>query len=354
MSLAFLYLRFILHCKKELMSKTVLVTGGAGYIGSHIALLMAQQGHTVIIFDDLLHNQPSNFSWATVINGNLADQQLLEHTFSYYPVDAVIHCAASIEVGQSVTDPLVFYANNVGNTVQLLQIMKTYDVRKIIFSSSCAVYGIPQITPIPEDHPKNPINPYGMSKLMVETILEDARKAYGIQYINLRYFNAAGVLPASGLGEYHQPETHLIPLLMQAAYEQKPFFLFGEDYPTPDGSCIRDFLHVWDIALAHAKAFTYLDDNNPSESFNLGSGCGSSVKEIIFHVQSISGQKIEVKIVPSRPGDPSQLIADPHKAFSILGWEAEHSSLHTIIKTAHDHFFYQYRRFLNKNSQKEA
>lgn len=319
------------------MSNAILITGGAGYIGSHISYLLAQQNHSVIILDDARHNQPINFSWTTLIKGNFGNIALLESLFSHYHIDAVIHCAASIEVGQSVKDPLSFYENNVGSTVQLLKIMQAYNVTKLIFSSSCAVYGIPQIIPIPENHPKNPISPYGKSKLMVETILEDARNAYGLQYINLRFFNAAGVLFNVGLGEYHQPETHLIPLLLRAAYEHRPFYIYGIDYATADGTCIRDFLHVWDIAHAHSKALAYLDQNQ-SGSFNLGSGKGISVKEIIEHVESISGKKIGIKIGARRPGDPSHLIADISKAQSLLGWYPEHSFLDFIIQTAHDQF----------------
>jgi UDP-glucose 4-epimerase len=211
--------------------------------------------------------------------------------------------------------------------------MRKYQVSKIIFSSSCAVYGKPKIIPIPEDHPKNPISPYGMSKLMIETILEDCHTAYGMHYINLRYFNAAGILPDSGLGEYHQPETHLIPLLFKAAYEQKPFFLYGTEHPTPDGSCIRDFLHVWDIAHAHAKAVNYLNTYQQSDSFNIGTGQGVSVKEIIKKIEKITQKTIPITIACPRPGDPAILIAESTKAKAI-GWHPHYSAIDYILQTA--------------------
>ena len=307
------------------MLSTILITGGAGYIGSHIALLLVQQGYDVVILDNLRHGQTFNHSWGTFINGDLSDKKLLDDIFSHHTIDAVMHFAASAEVGRSLQQPLDFYANNVSNTVTLLQTMIAHGVKKFIFSSSCAVYGTPHIIPIPEDHPKNPISPYGKTKLMVETILEDAQRAHGLQYVALRYFNAAGAKPEHGLQEVHNPETHLIPLLLQATREQKPFYIFGNDYPTEDGTCVRDFLHVWDIAYAHLKALEHLNNGNPSDCFNLGTGHGFSVKQIIDAAQNICNTKIKTIVTEKRAGDPPVLIADASRARNILQWEPRFS-----------------------------
>jgi len=316
------------------MQQTVLVTGGAGYIGSHTALLLAQHGYKVIILDNLSQGQQFNQPWATCIQADCADQQVLTNLFSQHPIHAVFHFAASIEVGASVKSPITYYINNVVKTVQLLETMLAHGVSKFIFSSSCAVYGDPQALPLTEDHPKSPISPYGRNKLMVEMILNDLNKAYNLEYVALRYFNAAGALPEHGLGEQHSPETHIIPLLLRAAIAQKPFSIFGTDHATQDGTCVRDYLHVLDLAQAHVLALKHLEAGNPSDAFNLGTGHGFSVKQMIEHVEHVTELKIKTILAEKRAGDPPALIADPTRAQNILGWEPRFSDLDFIIRSA--------------------
>jgi len=333
------------------MKPTILVTGGAGYIGSHTSFYLAQQGYNVIVLDTLRHKQtlhPSSFVFAQelsrtssdkdkikVLDKDFSDQATLAEIFSTYNVQAVMHFAALIEVGESVKHPFAFYENNVIKTIKLLQTMIAYNVKQFVFSSSCAVYGTPDIVPIPENHPKNPISPYGKNKLMVEMCLEDCARAYGLQFISLRYFNAAGALDQEGLGEQHDPETHLIPLALKAAHENRPFYLFGDNYDTPDGSCVRDFLHVQDLASAHAQALHYLQKTKKSEFFNLGTGTGYSVKQVIAAIEKECGKKIAVQVKPRREGDPAKLIANPTKAKTMLQWQPCHSSLENIVASAH-------------------
>jgi UDP-glucose 4-epimerase len=315
------------------MKQTVLVIGGAGYIGSHTAYLLSQQ-YTVIVLDTLVHGQSFTHPWATFIHGDYGDRVLLEQLFSRYQITYVMHFAAYIEVGQSVTEPLRFYHNNVANTITLLHTMRTHNCTTLIFSSSCAVYGTPHYIPIDEQHPRTPISPYGHTKLMVEQILHDCATAYGLQYVALRYFNAAGGLPAQKLYEQHTPETHLIPLLIRACYERTPFALFGADYPTADGSCIRDFLHVLDIAQAHIHAIEYLAKGNESTAFNLGTGQGISVRQMIQTVEKIIGSPIMVIEKNRRAGDPACLVADASKAYSLLAWHPQRSKVDTLIDSA--------------------
>jgi len=317
------------------MKQTILVTGGAGYIGSHTALLLVQQGYSVIVLDALVHNQTFNHPWTTFIQGDCGDQTLLNQIFTTYNIAAIMHFAANIEVGESVKDPLKFYHNNVSNTVTLLQTMRTHDCNTLIFSSSCAVYGIPQTLPLTEDHPKNPISPYGRTKLMIEHILYDCAQAYGLQFVALRYFNAAGALPEYGLSEQHEPETHIIPLLLRAAQQKKPFSIFGTDHPTKDGTCIRDFLHVWDIAHAHLQAMHHLQQGLPSDMFNLGTGKGVSVKTMVAEIETICQTSIKVIYTEKRAGDPPILIADPSKAYNILSWKPRFSDLTFILQSAY-------------------
>lgn len=320
------------------MVPSILVTGGAGYVGSHIALLLAQLGYSVIVLDSFVHHQPFNPSWATVIKADYADTAVLSHIFTTYDVQAVMHCAGFIEVGQSVKDPFAFYKNNVVKTLTLLETMLQHNVKRIIFSSTCAVYGIPIVLPLVESHHKHPISPYGKTKLMIEDIFQDAHTAYGLEYINLRYFNVAGAYPQEGLGEQHDPETHVIPLLLRACAHKKPFTVFGNDYPTPDGTAIRDYLHVRDIADAHVRAMNYLLAGNPSTSFNLGTGHGYSVKEMLKVVEHVCNTSIDVIWAARRPGDPPVLVADPSKACAILGWKPHYSDIDTIIRTAYEFY----------------
>lgn len=314
---------------------TILITGGAGYIGSHVAYLFAQQGYAVILLDNFIHNQHCNPPWATIIKADYADTAVLEQIFLHNTIKAVVHCAALIEVGESVNNPGAYYETNVAKTITLLKTMVKHGVKKCIFSSSCAVYGVPEYVPLTEEHPKKPISPYGTTKLMVETILHDFQKAYGLEFVSLRYFNAAGALPEEGLGEQHVPESHLIPRALQAALEQTPFHVYGDDYATKDGTAVRDFVHVLDIAHAHRLALIHLDKGNPSDSFNLGTGTGFSIKEIIETVQKVCHASIKTFFEKRRSGDPALLIADPMRAETILGWKPLYSNLEYIIQSAY-------------------
>lgn len=317
------------------MMKTLLITGGAGYIGSHIGCLLAQCGYTIIVLDSLVYGQSSDYPWATFIYGDFGDEQLLESIFTQYNIDAVIHCAASIEVGESVKNPLAFYENNVAKTIQLLKVMLNHHVKTILFSSSCAVFGVPQVLPLTENHSFNPISPYGMTKYMMESIIKDMHNAYGLSYVIFRFFNAAGAWPEQGLGEQHIPETHLIPLLLRAAHQHTSFTIFGNKKPTPDGTCIRDFVHVLDIAEAHRLALSYLDHGGASDIFNLGTGAGVSVKEMIAAVERICETGVQVVVADDRPGDPAILVADSGYVQKTLGWNAQHSTIDEIVRTAY-------------------
>lgn len=317
------------------MVPTVLITGGAGYIGSNTAFFMHQRGYNVIVLDNFSHNQKFNYNWATIIKGDYADKEILNNIFITNKIEAVIHFASYIEVNESVKDPLKYYINNVSKTLDLLQIMLINNVNKIIFSSSCAVYGVPEFLPLIEEHSKKPVSPYGHTKLMIENIFKDMHFSSGLQYVSLRYFNASGALPEQGLGEYHSPETHLIPLLLKAAQTNKPFTIYGTDYPTKDGSCVRDFIHVLDIAEAHWLALKHLNENNPSDCFNLGTGQGISVKSMINAVENLCRTKINTVIAKRRDGDPAILVADPTKANTILKWKAKYSDLDFILKSTY-------------------
>ncbi|MBU4269605.1 UDP-glucose 4-epimerase GalE [Candidatus Dependentiae bacterium] len=316
------------------MKKTVLILGGAGYIGSHTAYLMHQNGYQVVIIDKLLHNQKFEHSWAELIVGDFSDQNLLDSVFTKYKIDAVMHFAALIEVGISVLKPAEFYQNNVVNTLNFLNSMLKYNVNKIIFSSSCAIYGNPVKIPMDENHIFNPISPYGKNKLAVEFILRDYANAYNLKYVSLRYFNAAGADYKNDLGEIHNPETHIIPLILKAIKNNKIFKVFGTNYKTADGTCIRDYIHVQDLAKAHLLSLKYLEAGNDSDVFNLGSGTGFSVREIINTVEKVVGAKLNIEYVDRRPGDVDILIADNKKIKSVLDMEFEHSNIENIIKTA--------------------
>ncbi len=316
------------------MKKTVLILGGAGYIGSHTAYLMHQNGYQVVIIDKLLHNQKFEHPWAELIVGDFSDQNLLDSVFTKYKIDAVMHFAALIEVGISVLKPAEFYQNNVVNTLNFLNSMLKYNVNKIIFSSSCAIYGNPVKIPMDENHIFNPISPYGKNKLAVEFILRDYANAYNLKYVSLRYFNAAGADYKNDLGEQHNPETHIIPLILKAIKNNKIFKVFGTNYKTADGTCIRDYIHVQDLAKAHLISLKYLEAGNDSDVFNLGSGTGFSVREIINTVEKVVGAKLNIEYVDRRPGDVDILIADNKKIKSVLNMEFEHSNIENIIKTA--------------------
>jgi len=313
----------------------VLVTGGAGYIGSHCCKELHSRGFNPITFDNLVYGFEDFVRWGDFYRGDLADPQAIASCFERYPIDAVIHFAAYAYVGESVTDPLKYYENNVRNTIHLLRASLNHDVRCCIFSSSCATYGIPESIPIDETHRQNPVNPYGRTKLMIENILEDCDAAYGLRFNSLRYFNAAGADPEGEVGEKHNPETHLIPLILDvAAAKSRDIKIFGNDYPTADGTCIRDYIHVTDLARAHVLALERLLDGAASDVFNLGQGLGFSVREVVDHVARVTGRDIATVDADRRPGDPPVLVASNAKAIQVLNWQPEYTNLDDIIQTA--------------------
>lgn len=312
----------------------ILVVGGAGYIGSHTVRHLVRSGHRVIVYDNLSLGFAAAVSDQRLVQGELADQSLLEETMREHEIEAVIHFAAYALVGESVQEPAKYYENNVVATYRLLQAMRNSGVHRIVFSSTCATYGIPDRVPITEDQQQSPINPYGFTKLVVEHMLQDFHHAYGLRYAALRYFNAAGASPDGDIGEDHDPESHLIPIILQVALGQRPHVtVFGTDYPTPDGTCIRDYIHVDDLATAHEQALLKLE-THPALEVNLGTGTGYSVQEVIETSRQITNRPIEVQFGPRRPGDPPMLVADPERARAILGWEPRSSSLQNIIQTA--------------------
>lgn len=317
---------------------TILVTGGAGYIGSHAVLTLKQAGYDVVILDNLVYGHRDlveSVLQVELIEGDMNDRALLDRLFASHPIAGVMHFAAYAYVGESVSDPAKYYRNNVIGTVTLLEAMLAANVKQLVFSSTCATYGVPKSVPIPEDHPQSPINPYGATKLMVERILADFDTAYGLKSVCFRYFNAAGADPAGQLGEDHQPETHLIPLVLQTALGlRESVAVFGTDYPTPDGTCIRDYIHVTDLATAHVLGLEYLLQGGSSEKFNLGNGSGFSVKEVIETARRVTGRDIPAVERDRRPGDPPALIGSSEKARSILGWQPQYSDLEQIITHA--------------------
>lgn len=317
---------------------TILVTGGAGYIGSHTVLALKQAGFDVIILDNLVYGHRDlveKVLQVELVVGDTGDRALLDDLFKTHDVAAVIHFSAYAYVGESVSDPAKYYRNNVLGTLTLLEAMLAASVKNFVFSSTCATYGVPEVVPIPEDHPQNPINPYGATKLMVERILSDFDVAYGFKSVRFRYFNAAGADPNGRLGEDHNPETHLIPLVLQTALgKRESISVFGTDYPTADGTCIRDYIHVSDLADAHVLGLEYLLKGGDSEVFNLGNGNGFSVKEVIETAKLVTGKDIKVVECDRRPGDPPALIGSGDKAKKILGWHPQYSSLKEIITHA--------------------
>ncbi|QSJ20015.1 UDP-glucose 4-epimerase GalE [Nostoc sp. UHCC 0702] len=317
---------------------SILVTGGAGYIGSHTVLALKQAGYDVLILDNLVYGHQDlveKVLKVELVIGDTGDRALLDDLFKTRDIAAVMHFSAYAYVGESVTDPAKYYRNNVVGTLTLLEAMLAASVKKFVFSSTCATYGVPEVVPIPEDHPQNPINPYGATKLMVERILSDFDVAYGLKSVRFRYFNAAGADPNGLLGEDHNPETHLIPLvLLTALGKRESISIFGTDYPTPDGTCTRDYIHVNDLASAHVLGLEYLLKGGESEVFNLGNGSGFSVKEVIAAAQEVTGLSIPVQECDRRPGDPPSLIGSGEKARKILGWQPQYPSIKDIVTHA--------------------
>jgi UDP-arabinose 4-epimerase len=316
-------------------AQTVLVTGGAGYIGSHTCKVLAQKGFVPVTFDNLSTGHAHSVQWGPLVKGELADTDLLQRTIGEHNPIAVIHFAAMSLVGESVADPGKYYEGNVAGTLSLLKAMRDTKLDKIVFSSTAATYGVPETIPIPEHTPTVPINPYGRTKLIIEGMLKDFEAAHGIRHIALRYFNACGADPDGAIGEEHEPETHLIPNALRAIAGQMPEFkLFGDDYDTPDGTCIRDYIHVMDLADGHVRAVSHLTSGGQSDVINLGTGQGYSVKEILEATKRVTNRPLPLSIVARRPGDPPVLSADVTKAREVLGFETQCSDLDTIVRTA--------------------
>ncbi|NWG87680.1 MAG: UDP-glucose 4-epimerase GalE [Hydrogenophilaceae bacterium] len=313
----------------------VLVVGGAGYIGSHMVWLLGQRGMEVVTLDNLSAGHHDAVIAGEFVLGDIADRPLLDRLFGQRRFDAVMHFASFIQVGESMRDPGPYYRNNVSNTLVLLEAMREHGVNRFIFSSTAAIFGEPQYVPIDERHPKQPINPYGRTKHMIEQALADYDTAYGLKSVCLRYFNAAGAHPEGLLGERHEPETHLIPLVLQAASGRRPHIsVYGRDYDTPDGTCIRDYIHVLDLAEAHWRALGQLMDGAGSAAYNLGNGNGFSVQEVIDTARRVTGRDIPVQDSLRRDGDPARLVADAGLAVQALGWRPVYPELDTIIAHA--------------------
>jgi UDP-glucose 4-epimerase len=320
--------------KREGVQLKILVIGGAGYIGSHMVKLLGQQNCSVSTLDDLSSGHRNAVLCGEFVQGNIGDRALLDAVLSN-GFDAVMHFASFIQVGESVQHPDKYYRNNLTYTLGLLDAMRAHGVSKFIFSSTAATFGEPKYTPIDEQHPQQPINPYGRTKLMVEQALADYEKAYGIKSVSLRYFNAAGADPGGQLGEQHDPETHLIPLVLQAASGRRPHIsVFGRNYDTPDGTCIRDYIHIQDLCSAHWLALQSLMNGGDSQAYNLGNGNGFSVQEVIDTAEQVTGRKIPVMDEERREGDPARLVADSTLARKQLGWQPQYADLATIIEHA--------------------
>lgn len=317
---------------------TILVTGGAGYIGSHAVLALKGAGYEVVVLDNLSNGHREiveEVLQVKLIVGDMSDRALLDKIFSTHNIAAVMHFAAYIAVGESVTEPAKYYRNNVVGTLTLLEAMLAASINKFIFSSTCALYGVPQFIPLTEDHPQSPISPYATSKWMVEKILADFDTAYNLKSVSFRYFNAAGADPNGSLGEDHIPETHLIPLVLQAALgKRESIIIFGTDYPTPDGTCIRDYIHVNDLAQAHILGLKYLLDKGESDVFNLGNGSGFSVREVIETAKKVTNKDIKIVERDRRAGDPPILVGSSDKARNKLGWHPQYPHLNEIITHA--------------------
>ncbi|MEM3553951.1 MAG: UDP-glucose 4-epimerase GalE [Candidatus Bathyarchaeia archaeon] len=313
----------------------ILVTGGAGYIGSHTVKELLRAGYEVVAVDDLTSGHREFVLTKHFVQADIRNRASLEEIFRCYPIQAVMHFAALTSVPESVADPGRYYEVNLLGSLNLLEVMLTFGVKRLVFSSSAAVYGDPEKIPIPEDHPTRPKSPYGKSKLMFEEILSDYAHAYGFSYISLRYFNAAGSDPEGEIGEWHEPERHLIPIVLEAALGKRPYVeIFGTDYDTPDGTGVRDYIHVMDLAWAHVLALKYLEAGGKSGVYNLGIGRGYSVQEVIEISRKVTGREIPVREASRRPGDPAILVADPTRAQKELGWQPRYTSLEPIVDTA--------------------
>jgi UDP-arabinose 4-epimerase len=316
-------------------ARTVLVTGGAGYIGSHVCKALAAAGYRPVTYDNLSEGHRWAVRWGPLERGNLSHTARLENAIRRYRPEAVIHLAGVIAAGESVSNPAKYYEINVAGTLSLLGVMRQQGIGRIVFSSSAAVYGEPQSTPMTEDHPLAPINPYGAGKLACERMIQDFSAAYGLRSIALRYFNAAGADPAGDIGEAHRIETHLVPLVLGAALGERPYVsVYGTDYPTRDGTCVRDYIHVSDLAAAHVLAMEFLDGQPGAHVFNLGTGSGATVAEVIAAARRVTGRSIDVRNQPRRTGDPAVLVADAALAKARLGWAPARTDLEQVISSA--------------------
>jgi UDP-arabinose 4-epimerase len=317
------------------MNKTILVTGGAGYIGSHACKALAKAGYEPVSYDSLVRGHREAVRWGPLVEGDLADRELLAATLKRHAIAAVMHFAAFAYVEESVKRPELYFRNNVINSLGLFEAMLAANVKRIVFSSTCATYGVPTEMPIRETTPQRPVNPYGEGKLMVERALSWLGPAHGLKHTCLRYFNAAGADPDCETGENHDPETHLIPLVLDAALKRRARIdIYGTDYPTPDGTAVRDYIHVQDLAEAHVKALQYLEGGGDSVALNLGTGRGCSVRETIAAAERVTGLAIPRQESPRRAGDPPMLVADPSLVGKVLGWQARMSGMDNIIATA--------------------
>lgn len=314
---------------------SIMVAGGAGYIGSHCLWHLRQQGHDAFAYDNLSEGHREAVLDADLVEGDLADTDKVRATLKERDVEVVFHFAADCYVGVSVENPAKYYENNVVTTKRLLDTMREADVKRFVFSSTCATYGNPQQELMDESHPQHPINPYGFTKLVVEQMLKDYAHAYGMEWVALRYFNAAGAHPEGMIGEDHDPETHLIPLVLQVALGQRDHIkVFGGDYDTPDGTCIRDYIHILDLADAHLRALEYMRKGGASTAFNLGNGAGYSVLELIEVAEKVTGKAIKREIAPRRAGDPPRLVGNAARAKEVLGWKPQYGELEKIIESA--------------------
>ena len=312
----------------------VLVTGGAGYIGSHTCKALAEAKHLPVTYDNLCYGHEWAVKWGPLEKGELADTPRIVDVIRKYRIEAVMHFAALCYVGESVSKPDLYYRNNVLGSLSLLEAMRETGVKHLVFSSSCAIYGTPIQVPFDESHPQSPVNPYGNTKLVVEKMLQDFESAYGLSSVALRYFNAAGADPEGEIGESHEPEAHLIPLALRAVLGGEKLTIFGDDYPTPDGTCLRDYVHVTDLADAHVLTLDALREGQAAFAYNLGNGNGFSVRQVVNAVEKVTARKVPILVGARRPGDPPALIADSSKARRELGWSPRHSTLEAMVESA--------------------